>query len=133
MRALLIFALAVGLAHADPAAKATATKDDHGRHAMTAPEPGETMDHASMHALPIGTGAAADGGAWLRIDVTGSYDIPRVSILGQPNNPMYLYAGRIYRVMPHAGPLVWTPPGGKQGVVPKANLLPPTALVGSRH
>lgn len=124
------FILAAAIAASAPVA--LPTKDDHGHHATTAPQKGEDMDHASMHAIPDGKGAAPDGGAWLRIDKTGSYNIPRVTILGQPNNPMWLEANKVYRVMPHSGPLVWTPPGGKQGVVPPVNLIAPTALVGSK-
>ncbi|MEO6567053.1 MAG: hypothetical protein ABIO63_13600 [Casimicrobiaceae bacterium] len=90
---------------------------------MVAPNPGETIDHAAGHALPIGKGADPKLGAWLRPDVTGSHNIPRVEVLGQPNNPMWLVAGRIYRIKPWAGPLVWTPPDGVQGPVPDANLL----------
>lgn len=86
----------------------------------------EPEDHSRMHDLKPGTGAAADGMAWLIVPMTGDYFIHNARVLGFNSNPMSMTSGRPYLVMPHAGPLIWTPPGGKQGPVPKEFLYPPT-------
>ncbi len=92
--------------------------------AQTAAQMGMTEEeHAHMHDLPKGTGASADGGAWLVPDVSGVYILHNGTILGITTNAVRLEAGKPYRVMPHKGPLIWTPPGGVQGPVPKANLI----------
>ena len=93
-----------------------------------APKAPMEHDHDSMHSIPDGPGPAADGSAWLRIDVTGQYLIHNANIVGQIDNPMYLVANRAYRVLPHPGPLIWTPPGGKMGPVPLHLLSPPIAV-----
>lgn len=80
-------------------------------------------EHA--HTLPPGTGAAADGMAWLVVPMTGLYYIHNAKVLGFNSNPMNMTSGRPYLVMPHKGQLIWTPPGGKQGPVPKEFLYPP--------
>lgn len=100
--------------------------DKRGRPMVIVPDHGEDLDHASMHALPVGSGAAPDGGAWLRIDVSGRYCIHNARVLEFPAGcPMLMEGNRVYRIMPHKGPLVWTPPGGKQGVVPSSLLIAP--------
>lgn len=93
---------------------------------VVVPKPGESHDHASMHALPIGGGAAPDGGAWLRIDVPGAYCVHNAEVLEFPNGcPMQMEGNRLYRVMPHPGALLWTPPGGAKGEVPSTQLIAP--------
>lgn len=100
--------------------------------AQTASEMGMTEDeHAHMHDLPQGTGAAPDGGAWLRCDVEGVYAIHNGELLGYKAASVLLRKGGLYRVLPHKGPLIWTRPDGVQEQVPATNLYPPMTVAKS--
>ncbi len=107
----------------------------HWPGAVITPRPGDSLDHASMHALPIGTGIAAKDGGWLRIDETGIYKLHNFSLnevrddkgeLVKPPLVARLIAGRIYRVMPHRGKAAWTAPNATaRTLVPATSMIPP--------
>jgi hypothetical protein len=84
------------------------------------------QDHNRMHEPPKGTGAAPDGGAWLRVDVDGVYTIHNGYILdfAPRRKNLQLVGQRYYRVLPHRGALIWTRADGVRERVPKDNLLP---------
>jgi hypothetical protein len=103
--------------------KTISVKDEKGRAAKVAVRPGDTVENARLYAMPIGKGAAANGAAYLRPDVTGEYRILNACINNDDSaQPKLLVAGQLYRISQHKGPLVWVKPDGKRGTVPAANL-----------
>ncbi len=141
MKALLLILLLPLVAAAQHVHKpipqaAVAVKDDRGRPASTVLEPGESVDHAKMHALPLGTGASPDGGAWLQVFEAGEYRILNAAINRDASGkPRLLVPNQVYRISPHKGPLVWVKPDGQRGVVPPENLIAinPEHLLRSRE
>lgn len=86
----------------------------------------ETGDHMGNHG-PLSTtnGASPSGAAWLVPSVSGLYTLHNGAIKGE-KYPLQitLQAGKPVYIMPHPGPLIWTPPGGVRSVVPDDNLIP---------
>ena len=107
---------------------------EHWPGAVITPKAGESLDHASMHALPLGTGIQAKDGGWLRIDETGIYRLENFQLnevrddkgaLVKTPVVARLVAGRVYRVMPsRSTKLKWRLPNAT-----KATAVPPTALI----
>lgn len=106
---------------------ATAALAQPHQHGFSAAEMGMTeAEHAKMHDIPPGTGLSADGSGFLRAPVAGSYIFIGAKLAEFPAGPAKITrTNRVYRVLPHVGPMQWILPGTTKAMtVPKEFLYP---------
>jgi hypothetical protein len=141
MRALVLLLLCLPAFAQHHPEKVTGVKKDPNRGGLpvlVAPRPGESEAHAMDHAVQAGNGApgSSQHGAWLVAPTTGAYVFPQFSttlnkkgerrpvfMAQYTHGPVSLIAGRVYRLWPWNGPLVWIRPDGVQEKVPPQYLI----------